>query len=282
MGVVYVAGAAEGTGASTVAAGLAAALRAAGHDATLGAGEGAAGPLTVVDGLPLGAESAAEAQRLDARVIGVLPYARDLDASAAAPWREAYGERLAGLVLNRRTASAERDAAIRLVPALESAGVPVLGTLAEDRLLGAPTVRALVEALGATLCAGEDGLDGLVEHLLIGGLITEWGGNYFNRHPHQAVLVRGGRMDIQMSALNFPLSALVLTGAQTPAQYVLQRAEAQEVPLAVTGRGTVEAAEALATLTPAPAAHPDKASRAGALVGAAIAREHLGALAGAS
>ncbi len=179
-------------------------------------------------------------------------------------------ERLAGLVVNRRTAHAEHDAAFRLVPALEAAGVPVLACLAEDRLLSAPTVRSLVEALGATLFTGEDGLDGLVEHLLIGGLITEWGGNYFDRHPHQAVLVRGGRMDIQMSALNFPLAALVLTGAEAPAQYVLQRAEAQEVPLAVTGQRTAEAADALAALPPAPAAHPDKAARAAALLGSAV------------
>ncbi|MEK9659296.1 MAG: DRTGG domain-containing protein [Chloroflexota bacterium] len=270
MGVLYVAGAVEGAGASTVAAGLAAALRAAGHQATLASADAVSGPLTVVDGLLLGADSAAEAQRLDARVVGVLPHARDLEADAGALWREVYGERLAGLVLNRITVNAQEDAASRLVPALEAAGVPVLAALAEDRLLGAPTVRSVVEALGATLYAGEEGLEGLVEHLLIGGLITEWGGNYFGRHSHQAVLVRGGRMDIQMSALNFPLSALVLTGAEVPAQYVLQRAEAQEVPLAVTGKGTTEAAEALAALAPAPVAHPDKTGRAAALLAGAV------------
>ncbi len=86
MGVVYVAGVAEGAGASTVATGLAAALRAAGHEAAQPASDALTGGLDVVDGLPLGPESAAEAERLDARVIGVLPYERGLDGAAAGPW----------------------------------------------------------------------------------------------------------------------------------------------------------------------------------------------------
>ncbi|MCI0821296.1 MAG: hypothetical protein J4N31_03055, partial [Chloroflexi bacterium] len=104
------------------------------------------------------------------------------------------------------------------------------------------------ELLGGTLFAGASGLDRLIEHFLIGGLVTEWGGNYFNRLPNQAVIARGGRADIQMSALNFPLNALVLTGCTQPPQYVAQRAESLDVPLLTVERNTHETAEALEAL----------------------------------
>ena len=110
----------------------------------------------------------------------------------------------------------------------------MLGVLPEERLLLAPTVQQAAEHLGGTYFTNEDSGGELIEHFLIGGLITEWGGNYFARLPNQAVVVRGGRIDIQMSALNFPLNALFLTGCETPSQYVYQRADELDVPLIAT------------------------------------------------
>ena len=204
-------------------------------------------PYADADGRAVAA-SGALAKRLKAKVLGVLPYERGLGGGAVAAWRETYGDALLGFVVNRRTRYAERDAADRLAPELEAAGAPVIGVLAEERLMLAPTVRQVVELLGGTLFAGESGLDRLIEHFLIGGLVTEWGDNYFNRLPNQAVIARGGRADIQMSALNFPLNALVLTGCTQPPQYVAQRAEALDVPLVTVERNTHETAEALEAL----------------------------------
>ena len=102
----------------------------------------------------------------------------------------------------------------------------------------------------------------MIEHFLIGGLILEWGGNYFGRLPNQAVIVRGGRTDIQMSALNFPLSCMILTDCDTPAQYVHQRAESQDVPLLVVPMTTMETMEALETIQDrASSAHLEKAEQ---------------------
>ncbi|MYB83734.1 MAG: hypothetical protein F4X54_03110, partial [Chloroflexi bacterium] len=146
------------------------------------------------------------------------------------------------------------------------AGMPVLGVLPEERLLLAPTVQQAAEHLGGTYFAGEDGGGELIEHFLIGGLITEWGGNYFGRLPNQAVVVRGGRIDIQMSALNFPLNALFLTGCETPSQYVYQRADDLDVPLIAVGSNTHDTAAALESLSDAVSVHhAAKAERAGAM-----------------
>ncbi len=57
--------------------------------------------------------------------------------------------------------------------------------------------------------------------------------------------VRGGRSDIQMAALNFPLTCLVLTGCEKPPQYVHQRATDLEVPLVTVPHDTPTATELL-------------------------------------
>jgi BioD-like phosphotransacetylase family protein len=197
-----------------------------------------AADVVIVEGLPYAdatdepvAASPALAERLGARVVGVAPYDRSLNTTHARNWRNAYASSLAGVVINRRTRYGEHEARTRIAPAFEDEGVPVFGVLPEDRRLLAPTVRQVAELLDGTFFAGIAGQEELVEHFLIGGLITEWGGTYFDRLPNQAVLVRGGRSDIQMAALNFPLNCLLLTGCEAPPQYVHERATDLDVPL---------------------------------------------------
>ena len=202
-----------------------------------GAASGA--DVVLVEGPPLGVDGTTElAQSTDAAVVAVLTYERMLGAGACGAWRDAFDDALAGCVVNKRMRYAEHDASARLAAELEDAGLPVLGVLPEERLLLAPTVQQAAEHLGGTYFTGEESGGELIEHFLIGGLITEWGGNYFGRLPNQAVVVRGGRIDIQMSALNFPLNALFLTGCETPSQYVYQRADDLDVPLIAVGSNT--------------------------------------------
>ena len=239
----------------------------------------------IVEGPPLDAPygaSAALAQRLGAPVVGVIPYERTLDGGVCAAWRESYGAALAGCVVNKRARYAEHDACSRLAPELARSGMPVFGVLPEERLLLAPSVGQTASLLNGVYFAGEDGADALIENFLIGGLIAEWGGAYFGRLPNQAVIVRGGRMDIQMSALNFPLNALFLTRCEAPAQYVHQRAEELDVPLiAVAERDTHETAAALETLGAAATPHhPAKAERAGAMALERLDAAALGAAVG--
>ena len=230
-------------------------------------GAASSADVVVVEGPGLEESGGAElARSTGAAVVGVLEYERTLGAAAAGTWRDAFGEALAGCVVNKRARYAEHDASARLAVELEDAGMPVLGVLPEERLLLAPTVQQAAEHLGGTYFTGEDGGGELIEHFLIGGLITEWGGNYFGRLPNQAVVVRGGRIDIQMSALNFPLNALFLTGCETPSQYVYQRADDLDVPLIAVGSNTHDTAAALESLSDAVSVHhAAKAERAGAM-----------------
>ena len=233
---------------------------------SLAGGVASGDPAASGDAAAPGGAGAELARSTGAAVVGVLEYERALGAEACGMWREAFGESLAGCVVNKRTRYAEHDASVRLAVELEDAGLPVFGVLPEERLLLAPTVQQAAEHLGGTYFTGEDGGGELIENFLIGGLITEWGGNYFGRLSNQAALVRGGRIDIQMSALNFPLNALILTGCVTPSQYVYQRADDLDVPLIAVGRNTHEAAAALESLSEAVSIHhAAKAERAGAM-----------------
>ncbi len=224
--------------------------------------------VVVVEGLPLEAAdgsaiaaSPALAKKMTAKVIGVLPYRRDLGRDDASEWREAYGDALSGAVVNRRTRYAGHDASARLTPELADAGMPALAVLGEERLLLAPTVREVADRLQGKFFTGESGGEALIEHFLIGALITEWGGNYFGRYPNQVVLARCGRTDLQMAALNFPLNALFLTGGcEEPPQYVYQRADYMDVPLILSPLTTQAAVEEIGRLR-VTVHHPAKIAR---------------------
>lgn len=250
----------------SVADGAAKAVEALGREADVVLVEGL--PLAGADGAPLAA-SVSLAERLDAQVLGVVPYAPGLSAESTAMWREAFGAAMAGLLVNRRTRYAEHDATARLTPELQEAGLPVVGVVPEERLLLAPTVRQVADHLQAQfyLWESKDHLweskdQSLVEHFLIGGLVLEWGVNYFDRFPNQAVIVQSQRPDIAMASLSCPLSCLILTGGGEPAQYTYQLADDEEVPLMVVEGDTHATAEALGSVQQrASVHHPQKVER---------------------
>ena len=218
-------------------------------------------PLTDAQGEPVAA-SARLAQRLNAQVLGVLAYDADLSAETAVPWREAFGDLLAGAIINRRTLYAEHDVQSRLAPLLREAGLPVLGVVPEERLLLAPTVRQVADHLNAQFYLWDSKDSQLIEHFLIGGLVLEWGVNYFNRLPNQAVIVKGTRPDIAMAALSCPLSCLILTGGGEPAQYMHRQADDEAVPLMVASQDTHATAQALESVHERVSVHhPDKVER---------------------
>jgi len=233
--------------------------------------------VVIVEGLPY-ADAAGEptpgsavlAERFGAKVLIVLPHHHSQEAADITRLQDAYAGPMAGVIVNGRIAyTGERgDNAGAL---FGGTNPRLLGVLPELRIMLAPTVRQVVDRLEGTVYAGASGMDRLVERFLIGGLITEWGGNYFGRFDDQAVIVRGGRTDIQMSALNTPLRALILTGCDRPPQYVHQRATDLDVPLVTVRLNTHETAAALESLQEAvPAVHPDKIAEFAALLEGAL------------
>jgi len=207
--------------------------------------------VTVIEA-PAGADAAAIAQRLGARLVLVAT-----QAASAAPAG-------ATVILNRqRTAGAL--------------------ALAEDRLLAAPTVGRLIEASGAqVLSRSEEGDAAICEHLVVAAISHDAADAYYNRFPRRAVVCRAERVDLALAAMLTGSDVLVLTGGVEPSPYLLDRAAAtRSTTLLLAPERTVETVRDIEGLFgSSPFSHEAKVERAGVLLAAAVDDATLGTLAG--
>ena len=193
-------------------------------------------------------ESAQLVESIDARAVVVSRYRHDLSASQLTGWRAALGGRLAGFVINGVTRYKGTDTRTRLLPSLRRHGLGILGTLPEDRRLLGSTVGQIAECLEGRFVACHERADTLVEHLMVGGMGMDPGELYFGTRENKAVIVRGDRPDIQMSALDTPTACLVLTKGIEPIEYVKYEAEQEEVAVMVAPADTLGVMSSLAPL----------------------------------
>ncbi|MFP6594884.1 MAG: DRTGG domain-containing protein [Dehalococcoidia bacterium] len=196
--------------------------------------------VTVIEGLSGNhAANRSLADELDASVVLVAGQSDFKSAIEAAP---VYGDRLAGVVINNAPRHRGHDLETEVVPALEAAGLPYIGAIPEDRRLVSVTVRAMNECLGGEWLEWEEHADQLVENVLIGGLVLDWGPLYFASQENAAVLVRGDRPDLAIAALATPIKALILTCGVKPVEYVYYEADKRQVPVTVVESDTQQAA----------------------------------------
>ena len=132
------------------------------------------------------------AEELDARIILIA----ELGDQIAAPAKE-FGDRFAGVVVNNMPRFRQHKLETELLPELEAAGIPFLGAIPEDRRLVASTVRQISEHLGGKFSGWEEHSDELVDYVLIGGMVLDWGVHYFSARENAIVIVRGDRPDIR-------------------------------------------------------------------------------------
>ena len=201
------------------------------------------------------------AEKLDASIVLVAEL--DEDVAAAVP---GYGQRLAGVVLNK--VPRYRDVhAERMLAALSDDGVKCLGWVPEDRRLAANTVESVIAHLEGRLVFDINTTTELVDNVLIGGLVLDWGPFYFRSQENTCVVVRGGRPDVQLSALQSETTrAMVLTGGDKPIDYVFYEARTKRIPLIVVDGDTNSTMAALDLMAPAGFTHPDKLSRMSELI----------------
>ncbi|MDP6822190.1 MAG: DRTGG domain-containing protein [Dehalococcoidia bacterium] len=213
------------------------------RQAAQAAGGNDASAVSVVEGLSSDhAVNRSLADDLDASVVLVSGQSDYLSAIEAAP---AYGDRLVGVVINNAPRHRGHDLDSVIVPALEAAGLPYIGAVPEDRRLIAVTARAMHECLGGEWLEWEEHSDELVENVLIGGIVLDWGPIYFSSQENAAVLVRGDRPDLAIAALATPIKALILTRGVKPVEYVYYEADKQQIPVTVVDKDTHEAAAEL-------------------------------------
>ena len=185
---------------------------------------------------------------LDAKVLVVTQFKYDLKTSDLEKWKDIFKERIIGFLINGITKYRHAYTEKSLLPSMNSSGLKPLGAIPEDRGLLALTVRQLASHLKGKFTIGEEHSDQLVEYFLVGAIGMDNGAIYFGTREKKAVIVRGDRPDIQMSALQTDTECLILTQGIEPIEYVLNEAELQETPIIVVESNTLETMDLINTV----------------------------------
>ena len=188
----------------------------------------------------VGAAGAARiAEALDARALVVTQARRGMRGADLSEWSEALGDRLAGVLVNGVTRYMGTDASEGIGPSFDEAGIALIGMIPEDRALLSVTVDQIRSGLDGRYVVDEGDVNGAVEHFQVGCMSLDPGELRFGLYDNNAVIVRGDRPDIQMSALNASVSCLVLTGGIDPIEYISYEAREEETPVVVVESDTL-------------------------------------------
>lgn len=191
-------------------------------------------PNTIVEAAA--GETSAEA---GASVIVVAP--ADMAVDEVASFCEDAGT-IAGAVANRMPAKR----ADKLRVAYEAAGLKLLASIPEDRILAAPTLDDVIGALEAEASHVSNGAGrAIIDNPVVASIASDPGQGYFTREDPSAVIVRSDKPDLQLSAINAGAPTLIVTGGLPVLSYVLDRAESDEIPLLRTALDTVQTVEAI-------------------------------------
>ncbi len=211
------------------------------------------------------------ADALNAKVVLLAQPTPTLQALQVKEAARSLGTRLLGVVLNSVPRYQGHDVETKLAAPLRAAELPVLAIVPEDRHLLSVTIGDIAHQLNGRFLLLAEKRDQLVDDLLIGGNVLDWGVHYFGQREAKAVIVRGDRPDIQMAALHTPTRCLVLTGGHQPLQYVQYEAQEESVPIILVQSNTLDTAKAAEALfATSTAHHPEKAERYASLL-----RKHM-------
>jgi BioD-like phosphotransacetylase family protein len=182
-------------------------------------------------------------EKLNARVLLVDHYEKQLYLDGVLVARERLGTRLLGVVVSRVHADYVEKLQDLIVPFLERKGIPVFGILPYDAVLGSVMIGEVVDALGGDVLCCRNKIDGLIEHFLIGGMQVDRALEYIRKARNNAVIVGGDRADIQLAAIEATTQCLILTGNLYPNEIVISKAEMRGVPIVVVRGDTYSVAK---------------------------------------
>ena len=131
------------------------------------------------------------------------------------------GDRLLGTIATV-VAPGAVDAVAR---ALTDGGLRPLALIPEDRVLAAPGVAEIRDALGARVLFEGDNEREVVEDVLIAPVYADPARPHFRRFESKAVLAPFNKTDLHLAAIETQAACLVITGGRDPSPYVLDRAQ---------------------------------------------------------
>jgi BioD-like phosphotransacetylase family protein len=163
------------------------------------------------------------AQLIDDSIVDELIHARD--------YCLGWDVSILGVILNRITQENVKKTRTLMKPYLKERGIDILGTIPENSVLGALTIKEIYEEIGGQILAGKDGMNKTVQSFLIGAMTIEGAMKYFRRAKDKLIVTGGDRTDMILAALETNASALILTGNLYPSVKILPRADKLDIPV---------------------------------------------------
>jgi len=151
---------------------------------------------------------------------------------------EERGVELKGVVINKSEGKMEREF-------LEKKGIKVLGEIPIIPELRTFHVSEITEQMSVKVLAGANGLDNVVEEVIVGAMSPQVAVRYMRRSQRKAVITGGDRTEIQLTALSTNTSCIIVTGGITPTRTILSRADELGIPILLTSEDTLAAAEVI-------------------------------------
>ena len=205
-------------------------------------------------------------ESVDAKVIVVANFLSRRTKSIM-EFSEGFGDYLTGVVVNNLTLYGNTRFKEVWVPAFENSNASLLGAIPESRTLLSLTVGNIATILGAQFYSGKEYQHNLVENVMVGGFGMDPGQYVFNTKDKKAVIVRGDRPDVQMSALETPMSCFIMTDNLEPIEYVKYESEEENVPILIVQENTLDTMKNIDKLTGfSKFDHPEKLTEAKRLI----------------
>jgi len=124
---------------------------------------------------------------------------------------------------------------------LTNDGLRPLALLPEDRILAAPGVAEIRDALGAETLAASDE-DDSIEDVVIAPIYTDPARPHFGRFGRTAIFTPSYKTDLMLAAIESGTVCLVITGGHQPSHYVIDRVQHQPTNILLAPQPTTVAA----------------------------------------
>jgi len=216
---------------------------AGGRDVMLVSGSG-----SMYSGKYSGLDAVSLVKALDIKALVIDRFEKELNYDLLLMLKEQLGAGLAGVVLNDVPPTFLEEVSGHLAPFMESRGIPVLGILPRDPLMGSITVGDLAARLGGKVISAHHRTDRVVSQFLIGTMQVENFMLHFRKKKNAAVIVGGDRSDVQLVALEGDCPCLVLTGNLYPNDVILTRSEVLGTSIIIVREDTFTVAKKMENL----------------------------------
>tara|TARA_B110000014_G_scaffold262917_1_gene258128 strand:+ start:1155 stop:2060 length:906 start_codon:yes stop_codon:yes gene_type:complete len=169
---------------------------------------------------------------------------------------KALSDRLIGIFINGVLRYQKNE----LIQNYSKEKLNILGYLDQTRSLLALSSDELIESLNPTKVISLENSNKLIENYLIGGFVLDWGPEFFSKFTNTALIVRGDRPDVQLSAIQAGnLNVIIATNNETPVEYVLHEANKYKIPIMVVDKSTENIIDQISeNLEKVKFNHPDK------------------------